>query len=130
MNWLAVVVATVAFFVVGAIWYTALFGKIWQREVGLSEEQLKGGANMPLIFGTCFALEFIVCLTVGHMFDFLAPSDRAKMMIAVGLALGVMAPAIGINYLYQRKSLKLFLVDAGHSIVGMAAVGAVFVLLD
>ena len=37
MNWLAVVVATVAFFVVGAIWYTALFGKIWQREVGLSE---------------------------------------------------------------------------------------------
>ena len=130
MNWLAVVVATVAFFVVGAIWYTALFGKIWQREVGLSEEQLKGGANMPLIFGTCFALEFIVCLTVGHMFDFLEPSDRAKMMIAVGLALGVMMPATGINYLYQRKTLKLFLIDAGHFVAGMAAVGGVFVLLD
>ena len=130
MNWLAVVVATLAFFAVGAIWYTALFGKIWQREVGLSDEQLTGGRNMMLIMGTCFALEFIVCLTVGHMFDFLAPSDRAKMMIAVGLALGVMAPAIGINYLYQRKSLKLFLIDAGHFIVGMAAVGAVFVLLD
>ena len=130
MNWLAVVVATVAFFVVGAIWYTALFGKIWQREVGLSEEQLEGGANMPLIFGTCFALEFIVCLTVGHMFDFLEPSDRAKMMIAVGLALGVMMPATGINYLYQRKTLKLFLIDAGHFVAGMAAVGGVFVLLD
>ena len=130
MNWLAVVVATLAFFAVGAIWYTALFGKIWQREVGLSDEQLSGGRNMMLIMGTCFVLEFIVCLTVGHMFDFLAPSDRAKMMIAVGLALGVMAPAIGINYLYQRKSLKLFLIDAGHFIVGMAAVGAVFVLLD
>ena len=130
MNWLAVVVATLAFFAVGAIWYTVLFGKVWLREVGIPEEQLKSGANMPLIFGTCFALEFIVCLTVGHMFDFLEPSDRAKMMIAVGLALGVMAPAIGINYLYQRKSLKLFLIDAGHFIVGMAAVGAVFVLLD
>ena len=130
MNWLAVVVATLAFFAVGAIWYTALFGKIWQREVGLSDEQLTGGRNMMLIMGTCFALEFIVCLTVGHMFDFLAPSDRAKMMIAVGLALGVMAPAIGINYLYQRKSLKLFLVDSGHFVAGMAAVGAVFVLLD
>ena len=127
---MAVVVATLAFFAVGAIWYTALFGKVWQREVGLSDEQLTGGRNMMLIMGTCFVLEFIVCLTVGHMFDFLAPSDRAKMMIAVGLALGVMAPAIGINYLYQRKSLKLFLIDAGHFIVGMAAVGAVFVLLD
>ena len=130
MNWLAVVLATVAFFAVGAVWYSALFARAWQREVGLSTEQLTGGRNMMLIMGTCFVLEFIVCLTVGHMFDFLAPSDRAKMMIAVGLALGVMAPAIGINYLYQRKSLKLFLVDAGHFLAGMAAVGAVFVLLD
>lgn len=129
MNWLAVVLATVAFFAVGAIWYTALFGKIWQREVGLSDEQLAGGRNMMLVMGTCFVLEFIVCLTVGHMFDFLEPSDRSKMMIAVGLALGVMAPAIGITYLYMRKSLKLFLVDAGHFVVGMAAVGAVFVAL-
>ena len=130
MNWLAVVVATLAFFAVGAIWYTALFGKIWQREVGLSEEQLAGGRNMMLVMGTCFVLEFIVCLTVGHMFDFLEPSDRAKMMIALGLALGVMMPATGINYLYQRKSLKLFAIDAGHFIVGMAAMGGVFCLLD
>jgi hypothetical protein len=129
MNWLAVVVATLAFFAVGAIWYTALFGRIWQREVGLSEEQLAGGRNMMLVMGICFVLEFIVCLTVGHMFDFLEPSDRAKMMITLGLALGVMAPAVGINYLYQRKSLTLFLVDAGHFLAGMAAVGAVFVAL-
>ncbi len=130
MNWLAIGLATVAFFAVGALWYTVLFGKAWQREVGLSDEALKSGANMGLIFGLCFGLELLVCLTVGHMFDFLQPNDRAKMMIAVGLALGVMMPATGINYLYQRKSLKLFLIDSGHFIAGMAAVGGVFVLLD
>ena len=130
MNWLAVGLATVAFFAVGALWYGVLFGKAWQAATGLSEEQLKSGANMPLIFGTCFLLELLVCVTVGHMFDFLEPSDRSKMMICVGLALGIMLPATGINYLYQRKSLKLFLVDSGHFVAGMAAVGAVFVLLD
>jgi len=130
MNWLAVVVATLAFFTVGAIWYTALFAKLWQREVGLSDEQLTTGRNMMLIMGTCFLLEFIICLTVGHMFDFLEPNDRAKMMITIGLALGVIAPALGINYLYMRKSLKLWLIDVGHFVAGMAAVGAVFVLLD
>ena len=51
------------------------------------------------------------------------------MMISVGLAVGIMAPAIGICYLYMRKPLKLFLIDAGHFVVGMAAVGGVFVLL-
>ena len=129
MNWLAIGLGTVAFFAVGALWYTVLFGKAWQKAVGLSDEQLKAGASMPLIFGTCFVLEFVVVLTVGHMFDFLEPNDRAKMMIAVGLALGVMSPAIGICYLYMRKPLKLFLIDAGHFVAGMAAVGGVFVLL-
>jgi hypothetical protein len=51
-------------------------------------------------------------------------------MISVGLAAGVMAPAIGICYLYLRKPLKLFLIDSGHFIAGMAALGGVFALLD
>ena len=130
INWLGVVLGAVAFFAVGAIWYTVLFGKAWQSAVGLSDEQLKAGANMPLIFGTCFVLELLVSLTVGHMFAYTNPSDRSKMMIAVGLAVGVMAPAIGISYLYMRKPLKLWLIDTGHFIFGMAALGGVFALLD
>ena len=49
------------------------------------------------------------------------------MMISIGFGLGVMTPAIGINYLFQRKPLKLFLIDAGHFVVGSAAMGGVFV---
>jgi hypothetical protein len=129
IDWLAVVLGTVAFFLVGAIWYSFLFGKVWQREVGLSNEQLKSGANMPLIFGLCFLLEFVVVLTLGHLFAFLQQSDHVKMMMATVFGLSKMTPAVVINYLYQRKSLLLFLIDAGHFVVGMAAVGLVFVLL-
>src|SRR5690606_20619968 len=129
MNWLAIVLGTVAFFAVGAVWYTVLFGKAWQRLVGLSDEQLKDGANMPLIFGLCFLLELLVVTMLGHLFGHLQPPNHAKMMISTGFGLTIMSPAIGITYLYMRKPLKLFLIDAGHFIVGMAAVGAVFVLL-
>jgi len=130
LNWLAIVLATVVFFAVGAVWYTALFARAWQREVGLSTEQLTGGRNMMLIMGTCLLLEFIVVLMLGHLFARIQPGDHAKMMMATGFGLAIMAPAIGINYLYQRRSLKLFLIDAGHFVVGMTAVGLVFVLLD
>jgi len=130
IHWHGVVLGAVAFFAVGALWYTVLFGKAWQAAVGLSDEQLKTGASMPLIFGTCLLLELLVALTVGHLFAMTAPSDRAKLMISVGLAIGVMAPAIGICYLYMRKPLKLFLIDAGHFVVGMAALGGVFAMLD
>ena len=130
INWLAVVLGTVAFFVVGAIWYSALFAKAWQREVGLSTEQLTTGRNMMLIMGTCLLLEFVVVLMLGHLFARIQPGDHAKMMMATGFGLAIMAPAIGINYLYPRRSLTLFLIDAGHFVVGMSAVGLVFVLLD
>lgn len=129
LNWLGIVVATLAFFAVGAVWYTALFGKAWQREVGLSTEQLSGGRNMMAVMGTCLLLEFVVVLMLGHLFARLQPPDHVKMMMATGFALAIMAPAIGINYLYQRRSLTLFLIDAGHLVVGMAVVGLVFVLL-
>ena len=129
INWVAVVLGTIVFFALGAVWYTALFGKAWQREVGLSDEQLKAGRNMVLTFGMTFVLEFVVVLTLGHLFAFLHPGDHAKMMMATGFGLAIMSPAIGITYLYMRKSLKLWLIDAAHFVVGMTVVGLVFVLL-
>ena len=128
MNWLAIGLGTLAFWMVGALWYGVLFGKAWQAAAGIT--QAPRGAGIARVMALTLLLEFVVVLTLGHMFAFDAPSDRGKMMIATGFGLAIMTPAIGINYLHQRKSLKLFLIDAGHFVVGMAAVGMVFVLLD
>ena len=130
VNWVAVVLGAVAFFAVGAVWYGALFGKVWQRETGLTTEQLTSGFSMPLVFAICFVLELLIATTLGHQYAMTGPSDRAKMMIAIGYGAMLIAPAIGINYLYMRKSLTLFLIDSGHFVVGLAAMGAVFALLD
>ena len=70
----------------------------------------------------------IESLAVCLLFAFLHPGNHAIMMMATGFGLAIMTPAVGINYLYQRKSLKLFLIDAGHFVVGMTVVGLVFVL--
>ncbi len=129
INYLAVLLGAAAFFLVGAVWYTVLFGKAWQRELGLSDAQLKEGANMGLIFGLCFLAELAIAWMLGHMIARINPAPHVVMMFALGLAVGVMIPAMAINYLFQRKTLKLFLIDAGHFIVGMAAMGGVFVAL-
>ena len=126
---LTIVLGAVAFFVVGALWYGPLFGKAWQRAAGVTDEQVRGG-NMALIFGLAFAFEWVVSLMLAHQFAMTSPSDRGKMMIAVGYGLTLMVPAIGINYLFQRRSGKLFAIDAGHFVLGMAAMGAVYVLMD
>ena len=122
-----VLAGAAAFFVVGAIWYGVLFGKAWQRAAGLSDEDVQGG-NMALIFALTFLFEMLIAMVLWHLIARTMPAPHVVMMMAIGFAVGVMVPAIGINYLYQRKSGKLFAIDAGHFIVGMAAMGGVFVL--
>ncbi len=122
-----VLAGAAAFFVVGAIWYGAIFGKAWQSAAGLSDEDVQTG-NMAVIFGLTFVFEVLIAMVLWHLLARTDPEPHVVMMMAIGFALGVMGPAIGINYLYQRKPLRLFLIDIGHFTVGMAAMGGVFVL--
>src|SRR5687767_11636392 len=115
MNWLAIAVGTLAFFLIGALWYGVLFGKAWQRETGITEPPQ--GAGVARVMGLTLLAEFVVVLLVAHMFDFLDPEPHGKMMLATGLGLAVMTPALAINYLHQRRSLQLFLIDASHFVV-------------
>ncbi len=129
INLLAVVLGAVAFFAVGSVWYTVLFGKAWQKAAGMSDADAQGG-NMLVIFGLCFAFELLISLVLGHMIAMSDPSPRGIMMMAVGLGAAIMVPAIGINYLYLRRPAAHFFIDAGHFIVGMAAMGGVYVALS
>lgn len=121
-----VLAGAAAFFAVGALWYGVIFAKPWQRAAGLSNTQVKAG-NMAAIFGLTFAFEILIAMVLWHLIARTDPLPYVVMMMAVGFAVGVMIPAIGINYLHQRKPLALFLIDAGHFLIGMAAMGGVFV---
>lgn len=123
---LPVLAGTLAFFLVGALWYGLIFAKPWQHAAGLTNSQLQAG-NMGLIFGLAFAFEMLIGLVLWHLIARTDPPPHVVMMMALGFAGGVMIPAIGINYLFLRKPLTLFLIDAGHFLVGMAAMGGVFV---
>ena len=122
-----VLAGATAFFAVGALWYGVIFAKPWQRAAGLSNSQLRQG-NMGVIFGLAFVFEVLIAMVLWHLIARTDPAPHVVMMMAVGFAVGVMIPAIGINYLFLRKSLALFLLDAAHFIIGMAAMGGVFLL--
>jgi hypothetical protein len=122
-----VLAGAAAFFAVGALWYGVLFGKAWQKAAGLGEEAIRSG-NMALIFGLTFAFEVLIAMVLWHLVARTNPAPHVVMMMAIGFAVGVMIPAIGINYLYQRKSGVLFVIDAGHFLFGMAAMGGVFLI--
>ena len=128
INWLAVAVAAVASFLLGAVWYSnALFGKAWQREAGVTDEKLKQG-NMAKIFGLTLVLAF---LAAWNFANFLGPRPSVVFGTLVGASAGLLwvATSFGIQYLFERKSLKLFLINGGYHTVQFAIIGLVLALM-
>ncbi|MEZ5485550.1 MAG: DUF1761 domain-containing protein [Lysobacteraceae bacterium] len=123
----AVLVAAVSGFVLGGLWYSpALFGKVWQRESGVTDEQMKN-ANMGLIFG----LTFVLCLVASFVFAmFLGPRPPLALGLGAGFSAGLcwVSASFGINYLFERKSLKLFLVNAGYHTLQFTLIGLILAL--
>ena len=127
---LKVILGAVAFFLVGMVWYGALFGKIWKRAIGREPDaKFSGDRPLWLVFGLTFAFALLISLTLAHQFAMSSPSVRAMMMISVGYGLMLMTPAIGIRYLYLNAPWQVFAIDAGFFVTAMAAMGAVFVFL-
>jgi hypothetical protein len=129
VNWLAVLAAAVSSFVVGGLWYSpVLFARVWQREAGLSDEDIKAG-NPAIIFGGAFVLS-LVSAAVFAMF--LGPAPSLQLGLGAGFSAGLcwVAASFGMNYLFEHRSLGLFLVNGGYHTVQFTVIGLVLALLS
>ena len=108
INYLAVLVAALSAFLIGGIWYSVLFAKLWMKENGFEEAEIRNG-SMGKIFGGSFILSLIISFI---LVLFLGPERNAAAGALAGLMAGLfwVAAAMGINYLFERKSFKLFLI--------------------
>jgi hypothetical protein len=124
VNWLAVLAATVAAFVLGGLWYSpVLFGRRWQAAAGLTDEQLKAGSP-ALIFGGSFVLALIASACFAF---FLGPDPGLAFATATGLAAGLcwVATSFGINGLFQREKGSLVLINAGYHTLQFTLIGLI-----
>jgi hypothetical protein len=131
-HWLAIVLAALAGFLVGGIWYGPLFGKAWMKARGISPEDAKAGMNMPLLFGTTFVLNLVAAFMLDHLYaTYDAPVGlHHSLVIAAIVGVGFIATSIGVNYLFSRQPRSLFLIDAGYWITMYLVMGAIFGLLS
>jgi hypothetical protein len=124
INWLSVIVSALAAFAIGSLWYSPiLFGKTWQKLIKLSDEEIKN-ANMSLIFGTTFVLNIISAMVLDM---FIGSEATLVMGLIAGLfvSLAWIATSFGINYLFARKSLKLYLIDTGYYVTYFTIMGII-----
>lgn len=124
INWLAVIVSTVAAFALGASWYSkALFGNAWMQEVGLTEQAIKNTRMLPIFAGTA-VLQFVAATALAALLG----SDSDWLTgLETGLRIGVcwIATAYGITYLFEQRSRRLFMINAGYYVAAFAITGTI-----
>jgi drug/metabolite transporter (DMT)-like permease len=124
LNYWAILAAALSTFLIGGVWYSpAVFGKAWMRENGFTEESMKN-ANMVKIFGLAFVLGLIAAINLAM---FMGPEDKPEMGALWGFLAGFgwVATFVGTHYLFERKSFKLFLINAGYSVVALTVMGVI-----
>lgn len=131
MAYVEVLIAAVAAFLLGFLWYTALFGKSWQAETGITDEQAQSG--MAITHGVAF----IMMLVIAYMLNIIIGMHEAAEQTLVhgafhgfSAALFTAVPLMVIHYMYQKKSLKLILIDGGYALAFFAVIGAVLGALN
>ena len=123
INFLAVIISTMMAFIVGFLWYGPLFGKSWLAEMKFTEEERKN-TNVFKIFGGAIILNLIIS---ANLAAFLGPKEDLVFGLAAGALAGIgwVAASLGVTYLFGRKSLRLFLIDAGYQAVIYTAMGGI-----
>lgn len=125
LNHLAVFVCALLSLVIGALWYSpVLFFKAWQKETGLSDEQV-AKANPLKTYSLTLLLAWIISYNLAF---FLGDS---KTNWRWGLAAGLLAGAgwaatmFVIVSLFEQRSLKYMLINCGYITVYFALIGFV-----
>lgn len=123
VNYLAVLLAALSAFLLGGLWYSPiLFAKPWMRLTGQSEETLKSG-SMAMIFGGAFLLNLIAAWVLAM---FLGPMEL-QYAAAAGLSVGLcwVTASLGVNYLFERRPLGLWLINGGYFTIQFTVMGAI-----
>lgn len=124
LNWWAILAAALSTFLIGGLWYSpAVLGKLWMRENGFKEEDMRQG-NMAKIFSLAFVLGLIAAINLAM---FLGPTADLSTGGFYGFLAGFgwVATFVGTHYLFERKSFTLFLINAGYSVIALTVMGLI-----
>jgi hypothetical protein len=129
VNWWAVILATASSMVVGSIWYArSVFGNTWIKLTKQDEKKMGEGATSAIIVTlivsliTAYVLAHVVFLS--HKFF-----NNSFFVDAVSTAfwvwLGFTAARMVTHDVFERRPVKLTVLNAAHELVTLLVMGAI-----
>lgn len=130
INWLAVLVAALAYFMLGALWYSkALFGTKWADLVGLDMSDPDKKRGMGKMMAGTFLLIIITCIALAllvYRLDLFVLSSALKLGLITGICFA--STAVSISFIYESRPTALYFIDCGYHLAGHLITAIILVL--
>jgi hypothetical protein len=127
VNWLAIVIAVVVTSVLGSLWFSPiLFAKKWQEWEGHKEGTGMGGSNVAPFIALSVVGTLISAIALAWFIDRTGTTTLAGgALIGLYAGIGLVAPAMFADHLFNQRKGALYLIVAGYPVIGLAIMGAI-----
>lgn len=128
INYLAVLVSAAAGFVIGALWYSVLFGKVWMKLSGMDKKKIEKGKKkgMAKSYVAGFATLLVMAFVLAHFVDMAeATTVLGGAQAGFWAWLGFVATIMLNKVIWEGKPVKLYVLDAAHYLVVLLAMGSI-----
>lgn len=135
INWLAVVVSAIAYFVIGWLWFGPLFGKWWAKEMKMDMPAKPSMADMAKPMAMSIIGYLLVVIVFAHVLE--AFTERAWMeggaerTIAMALEgagwtwLGFFLPKELDGVAWQKRSWGVAAINGAYHLVALGIVAVI-----
>ncbi|MEO5782317.1 MAG: DUF1761 domain-containing protein, partial [Ginsengibacter sp.] len=128
INWIAVLVGAIGYFMLGALWYSFLFQKKWiaYNKIDMNDPNGKKGVGI-IMFGS-FCMMFICSAAIAVLAYRIGMGgwiSGIKLGLLTGLCFAFTSMAI--NMLYEKKPLGLYFINGGYQLLGNVIAAVVIV---
>lgn len=125
VNWVAVMIAAVAAFVLGGAWYSpVMFGRFLPTLMANVESRTGESRNIVAIFVTAFVLLWVAASFLAGL---IGPTASARDGLDVGLAIGaffVFAP-LTISSIFGSRPVRMVLITGAYFLACYGVMGLI-----
>jgi hypothetical protein len=124
-NYAAVIVAAIAYWILGAIWYGVLFSKPWMALEHITVEQAQGVS--PVIpYIVSFLLEILIAYSLAQLCIWRNANTAGRgASVGVLLWIGFIGPISFMNYMFEMRPRTLFAINEFYPLAGLVLMGAI-----
>jgi hypothetical protein len=140
INMLALLLSVVAGFFISYLWYTPLFGKIWNREMGFDNTHApQTSALVKSLLLTVFSVFLIAFVMANNMAAWtpgtwgssLPPTSPLEQALQAAFFtwIGFFVSNLLLGVAWEKRSWTLFAIDAGYYLALLLAIACITVYL-